>query len=73
MFLPIHVKSYQLLQIAIRYIISAYKYTPDDPILIQNEKPISFRLMLFVPNVFCCKFVVNINAQTVQENKTKEI
>jgi hypothetical protein len=52
---------------------SAYKYTLDEPILIQNEKPKLFRLMSEVPSAFCCKFVVNIVVQTPQENKTKQI
>ncbi len=45
---------------------------PDAAILIQNEKPKSPRRISVIPNVFCCKFVVNIIAQTAQECKTKE-
>ncbi len=50
----------------------AYKYAADDPILIQNEKPKSSIRTSEVPNMFCCKFVVNIVAQTPQESKTKK-
>jgi hypothetical protein len=52
--------------------ISAYKYTPDDPMLIQNEKPKSLRRMSYGLNISCCKFVVKIVVQTPQESKTKE-
>ncbi len=51
--------------------INAYKYVPDDPILIQNEKPRSLRVIPEVSKTFCCKFIVNIIAQTPQDNKTK--
>lgn len=39
---------------------------------IQNEKPNSPRRIAELLND-CCKFVVNIIAQTPQENKTKNI